>query len=153
MFYLAQAHRSGEMGVPQNLQKFGEMVQQAAAAGSADAMFALGGTFFHGADGFARDPRAAFRCVVLVSEREKNGNSLRLGVNIIECSSLDVTVLLERLRCRNKQLFTRVAYLTRAIACKTLQSKGAGWGCSGQALELIKQLYEHRPYNRTFPSA
>lgn len=73
MFYLAQAHRSGcpEMGVPQDLQKFGEMVQQAAAAGSADAMFALGGTFFHGADGFARDPRAAFRCVVLVSKREK----------------------------------------------------------------------------------
>lgn len=65
MFYLAQAHRSGspEMGVPQDLQKFGEMVQQAAAAGSGDAMFALGGTFFHGVDGFARDPRAAFRCV------------------------------------------------------------------------------------------
>ena len=32
VFYLAQAHRSGspEMGVPQDLQQFGEMVQQAA---------------------------------------------------------------------------------------------------------------------------
>lgn len=41
---------------------FGELVQQAASAGSADALFALGGAFFHGEDGFARDPRAAFRC-------------------------------------------------------------------------------------------
>eukprot|EP00903_Cladosiphon_okamuranus_P008898 g8517.t1 len=63
-FYLAQAYRSGspEMGLPQDLQVFGELVQQAASAGSADALFALGGAFFHGEDGFARDPRAAFRC-------------------------------------------------------------------------------------------
>lgn len=50
------------MGLPRDLRVFGEMVQQAAAAGSADALFALGGVFFHGEDGFARDPRAAFRC-------------------------------------------------------------------------------------------
>lgn len=42
------------------------MVQKAAAAGSADALFALGGVFFHGEDGFARDPRAAFRCVIVM---------------------------------------------------------------------------------------
>lgn len=52
------------MGLPRDLRIFGEMVQQAAAAGSADALFALGGVFFHGEDGFARDPRAAFRCVI-----------------------------------------------------------------------------------------
>ena len=63
MFYLAQAYRSGapELDIPKNLHKFGEMVQEAAQAGSADAMFALGGAYFHGEDGFARDPRAAFR--------------------------------------------------------------------------------------------
>lgn len=65
MFYLAQAHRSGcpEMQLEQDLQIFRDMVQQSAVAGSADAMFAVGGAFFHGEDGFARDPRAAFRCV------------------------------------------------------------------------------------------
>ena len=64
-FYLAQAYRSGspEMGLPQDLRVFGELLQQAASAGSSDALFALGGAFFHGEDGFARDPRAAFRCV------------------------------------------------------------------------------------------
>lgn len=51
------------MGLPKDLRLFGELVQQAAAAGSADALFALGGAFFHGEDGFAPDPRAAFRCV------------------------------------------------------------------------------------------
>eukprot|EP00752_Nemacystus_decipiens_P016191 g14478.t1 len=63
-FYLAQAYRSGspEMGLPRDLRVFGELVQQAASAGSADALFALGGAYFHGEDGFARDPRAAFRC-------------------------------------------------------------------------------------------
>lgn len=63
-FYLAQAYRSGspEMGLSKDLRLFGELVQQAAAAGSADALFALGGAFFHGEDGFAPDPRAAFRC-------------------------------------------------------------------------------------------
>lgn len=65
MYYLAQAFRSGspEMGISQDLRRFGEMVQKAATAGSADAMFALGGVFFHGEDGFANDPRAAFRWV------------------------------------------------------------------------------------------
>lgn len=65
MFYLAQAYRSGcpEMYLEQDLRLFKDMVQQAAVAGSADAMFALGGAFFHGEDGFTRDPRAAFRCV------------------------------------------------------------------------------------------
>ncbi len=63
-FYLAQAYRSGspEMGLPQDLRAFGELVQRAAADGSSDALYALGGAFFHGEDGFARDPRAAFRC-------------------------------------------------------------------------------------------
>ena len=61
---MAQAHRSGspEMGLSQDLRVFSELVQQAASAGSADALFALGGGIFHGEDGFARDPRAAFRC-------------------------------------------------------------------------------------------
>jgi len=65
-FYLAQAYRSGspEMGLPQDLRAFGELIQRAAADGSSDALFALGGAFFHGEDGFARDPRAAFRCAV-----------------------------------------------------------------------------------------
>lgn len=52
------------MGLSQDLGVFGELVQQAAAAGSADALFALGSAFFHGEDGFARDPRAAFRYVM-----------------------------------------------------------------------------------------
>lgn len=49
------------MGLSQDLPKFAEMLQQAAAAGSEDALFALGAAFFHGEDGFARDPRSAFR--------------------------------------------------------------------------------------------
>lgn len=70
-FYLAQAYRSGgsEMGLPQDLGRFGTLVQQAAAAGSADAMFAIGGAFFHGEDGFAQDPRAAFRSARSHSKR------------------------------------------------------------------------------------
>lgn len=63
MYYLAQAHRSGspELGLSEDLRKFGELVQQSAAAGSTDAMFAVGGVFFHGEDGFPNDPQAAFR--------------------------------------------------------------------------------------------
>lgn len=63
MFYLAQAYRSGspEMGIARELDKFSEMVQQAAGAGSADALFALGGVFFHGDDGFPRDSQMAFK--------------------------------------------------------------------------------------------
>lgn len=50
------------MGLPRDLRAFGELIQRAAADGSSDALYALGGAFFHGEDGFARDPRAAFRC-------------------------------------------------------------------------------------------
>lgn len=89
-FYLAQAYRSGspEMGLPKDLRAFGEMVQQAASGGSADALFALGGAFFHGEDGFARDPRAAFRCVssvllcFVLFKREKERGSQNTHVNI-----------------------------------------------------------------------
>ncbi|CBJ48465.1 conserved unknown protein [Ectocarpus siliculosus] len=81
-FYLAQAHRSGcpEMGLSQDLGVFGELVQQAAAAGSADALFALGSAFFHGEDGFARDPRAAFRCYSSAADDGHADASYCLGV-------------------------------------------------------------------------
>ncbi|CAN0576357.1 unnamed protein product, partial [Ectocarpus sp. 12 AP-2014] len=81
-FYVAQAHRSGcpEMGLSPDLGVFGELVQQAAAAGSADALFALGSAYFHGEDGFARDPRAAFRCYSSAADDGHADASYCLGV-------------------------------------------------------------------------